>query len=320
VTEIREGDHLVVMTEGGKSVFCNHVVVATNSPINNWVTIHTKQEPYRTYVVGILMPKGSVSPVLLWDTADPYHYVRMQPLSNRHDILIVGGEDHRTGQAHDTNARFDSLEAWARNLFPFLGHVEYRWSGQVMEPVDGLAFIGRNPGSDNVFIVTGDSGQGTTHGTIAGILIRDLIDKCDNEWAGLYDPARKTLKAAGEFARFNLNVARQYVGYITSGQSRPAESIPHGSGAVLRRGVQKVAAYCDENGKIREFSAVCPHLGCIVEWNDTEKSWDCPCHGSRFSTEGAVLNGPANTGLSPVEDEDEPVGLNPVTNPGVQPL
>jgi glycine/D-amino acid oxidase-like deaminating enzyme/nitrite reductase/ring-hydroxylating ferredoxin subunit len=320
VTEIKEGRQPVILTENRKSVRCNHVVVATNSPINNWVTIHTKQEPYRTYVVGILMPKGSIPPVLLWDTLDPYHYVRMQPLSDRHDVLIVGGEDHRTGQAHDTDVRFDSLEDWARNLFPFLGHVEFRWSGQVMEPVDAVAFIGRNPGSENVYIVTGDSGQGMTHGTIAGILIRDLIDGSPNEWIDLYDPSRKTLKAAGEFARFNLNVAKQYLGYVTAGASRDGSTIPRGGGAVLRRGVQKVAAYCDESGEVHEFSAVCPHLGCIVDWNDTEKTWDCPCHGSRFSADGAVINGPANSGLAPVEDQDEPVSMNPVTPSGVQPV
>jgi Rieske Fe-S protein len=296
------------------------VVVATNSPINNWVTIHTKQEPYRTYVVGILMPKGSIPPVLLWDTLDPYHYVRTQPLSDRHDVLIVGGEDHRTGQAHDTDARFDCLEEWARNLFPFLGHVEFRWSGQIMEPVDAVAFIGRNPGSENVFIVTGDSGQGITHGTIAGILIRDLIDGAANDWIELYDPSRKTLKAAGEFARFNLNVAKQYLGYVTAGESRAQSTIPRGSGAVLRRGVQKVAAYCDESGEVHELSAVCPHLGCIVDWNDTEKTWDCPCHGSRFSADGSVINGPANSGLASVEDEEQPVSMNPVTPSGVQPV
>jgi Rieske Fe-S protein len=293
-------------------VTCNYVVVATNSPINNWVTIHTKQEPYRTYVIGALIPKQLLPPILLWDTSDPYHYVRTLSLSDRHDVLIIGGEDHRTGQAHDTDARFDCLEEWARQRFPQIEHTEFRWSGQVMEPVDGLGFIGRNPGSDNVFIATGDSGHGMTHGTIAGILIRDLIDGSDNPWRKLYDPARKTLKAAGEFARFNLNVAKQYLGYMTAGESRTPESIPHGTGAVIRRGVEKVAVYCDENGVKHEFSAVCPHLGCIVDWNETEKTWDCPCHGSRFSCDGKVINGPANTDLGPTEDDEPPVIMNPI--------
>ena len=312
VEEIQEGAHPVVKTSDKASVRCNHVVVATNSPINNWVTIHTKQEPYRTYVIGALIPKELLPPLLLWDTSDPYHYVRTLAFSDRHDILIVGGEDHRTGQAHDTDARFDNLEEWARQRFPQIEHTDFRWSGQVMEPVDGLGFIGRNPGSDNVFIATGDSGHGMTHGTIAGILIRDLIDGVDHPWRRLYDPGRKTLKAAGEFARFNLNVARQYLGLVTAGESRSPETIPHGSGAVIRRGVEKVAVYCDENGVRHEYSAVCPHLGCIVHWNNTEKTWDCPCHGSRFSCDGKVINGPANTDLGATEDSEPPVIMNPV--------
>lgn len=310
-TEIRRGERPAVATSAGPSVSCNHVVVATNTPINDWLVIHTKQEAYRTYVIGAAIPKGSVPAMLLWDTADPYHYVRMQPHSEKHDILLVGGEDHKTGQAHGTGARFDVLESWARQRFPQIEFVEFRWSGQVMEPVDSMAFIGRNPGDENIFVITGDSGNGMTHGTLAGILIGDLIDGCDNEWVRLYDPARKTLKAAGEFARANLNVARQYFDFVTGGQAHTVDDIPPGSGAVIRRGVQKVAASRDEDGTLHEFSAVCPHLGCIVDWNDTEKTWDCPCHGSRFSSDGHVINGPANSGLSPTEDE-EPVVTTPV--------
>jgi Rieske Fe-S protein len=182
--------------------------------------------------------------------------------------------------------------------------VEFRWSGQVMEPVDGLAFIGRNPGEDNVFIATGDSGHGMTHGTIAGMLISDLIQNRDNDWKKLYDPSRKTLKAMGEFAKENLNVAAQYVDYVTGGDVKDAEEIAQGSGAIVRRGVQKLAIYRDEAGVLHEMSAICPHLGCVVDWNDTEKTWDCPCHGSRFSALGKVVNGPANTDLSPAEDND----------------
>lgn len=311
-SDIQKDEHPLVKTETGASVRCNFVVVATNSPINNWVTMHTKQEPYRTYVIGALVRKGSFPVALLWDTLDPYHYVRVQPLSEKHDVLIIGGEDHRTGQAHDTDSRFDALESWGRQLFPNIEKVEFRWSGQVMEPVDGLGFIGRNPGESNVFIATGDSGHGMTHGTLAGILIRDLIDGTENPWTKLYDPSRKTLKAAGEFAKFNLNIAKQYLGIVTAGESRETADIPPGSGAVIRRGVQKVAVYHGVNGSMQEFSAVCPHLGCIVDWNDTEKTWDCPCHGSRFSCDGHVINGPANTNLSPVEEEDDRVEMRPV--------
>ena len=181
--------------------------------------------------------------------------------------------------------------------------VEFRWSGQVMETIDGLAFIGRNPLDEpNVFIATGDSGMGMTHGTIAGMLLTDLILGRENPWATLYDPSRKTLRAAGEFARENLNVAGQYADWLTGGEVGSPEEIRPGKGAVVRRGLTKVAVYRDEQGVLHECSAVCPHLGCIVHWNDAEKTWDCPCHGSRFDRFGTVINGPANTDLSRVEE------------------
>jgi len=243
---------------------------------------------------------------------DPYHYLRTASFSDKQDLLIVGGEDHRTGQAHDTDSRFDALESWVRNLYANIDLIEFRWSGQVMEPVDGLAFIGRNPGDDNIFVATGDSGHGMTHGTIAGMIIRDITDGADNEWIKLYDPSRKTMRAMGEYARFNLNVARQYIAKVTGGQHIEESSIAPGTGCVVRRGFEKVALYRDETGQLHELSAVCPHLGCIVDWNETEKTWDCPCHGSRFSGEGKVINGPANVDLNPCEDCDQPIQAVPI--------
>ena len=163
-----------------------------------------------------------------------------------------------------------------------------------MEPIDSLALIGRNPlDSDNVYIATGDSGNGMTHGTIAGMLITDLIMGRDNPWAALYDPSRKTLGAIKEFAKENVNVAAQYADLVTPGEINDASEIPAGHGAIVRRGVVKVAVYRDANGQLHERSAFCTHLGCVVQWNSVEQTWDCPCHGSRFQTDGHVINGPA---------------------------
>ena len=302
---IEGGSHAHVKTSDGFKVTAGHIVVATNTPVNDRFAIHTKQAPYRTYVVGARVPTGSVPRFLIWDTGDPYHYVRVQSLKDdagetSHDILIVGGEDHKTGQAEDFEERWRRLEEWTRERFPQVEGFEYRWSGQVMEPVDGMAYIGRNPlDSDNVLIATGDSGNGMTHGTIAGRLITDLIVGRENEWATLYDPSRISLRAGGEFAKENLNVAAQYADYLTGGEVDSTDEITPGSGAVLRRGLTKVAAYRDDSGTLHERSAVCTHLGCIVEFNDAEKSWDCPCHGSRFDPkDGHVLNGPAINGLA----------------------
>ena len=289
-----------VTTGKGPVVSAGAIVVATNTPVNDWVEIHTKQAAYRTYVIGLRVPKGTVTRALYWDTPDPYHYVRLQN-ADKDEVLIVGGEDHKTGQADDAGERFERLEAWSRERFPAAGEIEFRWSGQIMEPIDGLAFIGRNPGDKNIYVVTGDSGNGMTHGTIAGILITDLIRGLKNDWESLYDPSRISLKAAKEFARENLNVAAQYGDYATGGDVETVHAIAPGTGALIRDGLKKVAVYRDTTGALHKRSAICPHLGCIVDWNSIEKTWDCPCHGSRFDGYGRVLNGPANTGLEPAD-------------------
>jgi Rieske Fe-S protein len=163
-----------------------------------------------------------------------------------------------------------------------------------MEPIDSLAFIGRNPSDhDNVYVATGDSGNGMTHGTIAGMLITDLIAGRENPWARVYDPSRTPVKAAKEFARENVNVAAQYVDLVTPGDVTDASQVPPGQGAVIRRGATKVAVYLTPGGELHERSAICTHLGCVVQWNSLEATWDCPCHGSRFGTDGHVVNGPA---------------------------
>lgn len=298
VTRIGGGAHARVETSGGPVVPAKFVVVATNTPANDLITIHTKQAAYRSYVIGAHIPKGSVTRALYWDTLDPFHYVRVQAETDAHDVLIVGGEDHRTGQADETGERFSSLAAWALERFPMIDYVPYRWSGQVMQSIDGLAFIGRNPGDEpNVLIVTGDSGNGMTHGTIAGLLLTDLILGKTNPWTSLYDPARISLRSAGRFLALTANTAAQYADLITPGEIDSTDQIHPDAGAILRRGLSKVAVYRDKKGCLNEFSAVCPHLGCVVNWNITEKTWDCPCHGSRFEAMGGVISGPAESGL-----------------------
>jgi glycine/D-amino acid oxidase-like deaminating enzyme/nitrite reductase/ring-hydroxylating ferredoxin subunit len=308
VDTVEGGSPVQVKTRQGPVVHAGAAVVATNSPINDYVITHLKQAPYRTYVVGLRVPRGAVPPGLYWDTLDPYHYVRLQPLEyGEGEILIVGGEDHKTGQADDGAARWARLEKWTRARFPQAGPVEYRWSGQVMETIDGLAYIGRTPTQEpNVYIATGDSGMGMTHGTIAGILNSSLIVQGDHPWASLYDPLRLRLRAAGELARENVNVLWQYKDLLTPGEVGAADEIAPGSGAVLRQGFEQVAVYKDPQGGLHTLSATCTHMGCVVAWNDTEKSWDCPCHGSRFAPDGRVLNGPASAPLPEAKLEHSP--------------
>lgn len=305
--ESRE-DAVRVRTAGDRHIDAAAAVCATNSPITTRVAIHTKQAAYRSYVIGARVPRDAVHRALYWDTADPYHYVRLNANRERNDteIAIIGGEDHKTGQDDDPAPRFDRLEMWARARIPELREVVFRWSGQVMEPVDGLAFLGRSPGERNVYVVTGDSGHGMTHGTIGAMIVSDLIAGRENPWAELYDPGRVTLQATSDFLQENLNVASRYSEWLTPGDGPEVAKILPGEGAVVRRGLSKVAVFREPDGGLTERSAVCPHLGCIVAWNPVEATWDCPCHGSRFACDGRLIHGPAVADLSPVETS-EPV-------------
>ena len=306
-TSVTGGVPATVETATGARIISKAVVVATNSPFIDMFAIHTKQAPYYSYVVAARVPAGAVTPALYWDTHDPYHYVRLESTTNprlggdndeRADLLIVGGEDHKTAQASDTEERFGALERWMRKRFPSAGVLEYRWSGQVMETQDGLAFIGRNPmDANNVYVITGDSGMGMTHGTIGGMIVGDLIQGRENPWAPLYDPSRVRLGAASDFLRENLNVAVQYASWVTPGDVASVDEIPPNSGAVLREGTGKIAVFRDETGGIHRLSAACTHLGCVVGWNKAASTWDCPCHGSRYDRLGHVINGPASADM-----------------------
>lgn len=181
------------------------------------------------------------------------------------------------------------------------GEIIYKWSGQVMESIDGLAFIGKNPGDDNIYIVTGDSGNGMTHCTIAGLIITDLIMGKENPWQELYDPSRLMFRALGDYLHEVGNMTAQYVDFLTPGDIKSSDELKTGEGAVVRKGLKKIAVYKNENGVLKAFSAICPHLGCILQWNADEKSFDCPCHGSRFSFEGKLINGPAVSDLQEIK-------------------
>ncbi len=280
-------------TSDGRAVRADYAVVATNAPISDRFAIHTKQAPYRTYAMAFELPSGALPDALYWDTLDPYHYVRLQPGEDGLDILIVGGEDHRSGEANDADRRFVALEDWMRRLLPPLGKELRRWSGQVLEPVDGVAFIGRDPGSERVFVATGDSGQGMTHGALAGLIIKDLILTGANRWTETYDPARKPISAIGEYLSENLAAPKNFAEYVTPGEINSWDQLKPGEGAIVRSGLSKVAAFRNEDGKLFLRSAVCSHLGCLVHWNAFERCWDCPCHGSQFAPDGEALNGPA---------------------------
>lgn len=311
-THAKDIDHTGITTNEGMNVAANYVVVATNSPVNNKYVMHLKQYAYRTYVIGAKIAKGSLPKALWWDTGNfeanaeipPYHYVRTSPLDETHDLLIIGGEDHATGLADAEHMpeekRYALLENWGRERFPQMEAIVYKWSGQVMEPMDSLAYIGRNPlDRKNVFIVTGDSGNGMTHGTIAALLISDLIHGKENPWEPVYSPSRFKLFKAGKtfFKEFvggfvsYLKTKPKHLDDVSLNDLKPKE------GKIIEFEGEKLGAYRDEQDELHFVEVECTHMGCIVKWNNDEKSWDCPCHGSRFAPDGKVLNGPANEPL-----------------------
>lgn len=316
-----------VRTSDGFTVRAEAVVVATNTPVNDVLTMHTKQVASRTYVLGLRIPRAFLPPVLLWDGFwenhnEPYHYVRlMHDGAADRDLLLVGGEDHATGRESDHVARFARLEQWARTMFPAVGEVAFRWSGQVMEPHDECAFIGRNPGDHgNVFIVTGDSGNGMTHATIAAIVLPDLIEGSEHPWTDLYSPGRLPTGAAGTALTETAHMIAEYRDWVTPHVKPGADGPALGEGVVVRIGGKLRALYRGLDGRLVERSAVCPHLFGVVRWNACEKSWDCPCHGSRFDCEGRAISGPANSDLAEVTPS-EPVGdaapaCNGIVHPG----
>jgi glycine/D-amino acid oxidase-like deaminating enzyme/nitrite reductase/ring-hydroxylating ferredoxin subunit len=303
VTTVDElsGGGVRVATENGGVIEASNAVVATNSPINDRFQLHSKMSPYRTYAMAFTQPRGALPDALFWDTGDPYHYVRMNPGPGSVDYLIAGGADHRSGEADDGDIRFEAIEAWIRALVPTLGKEVTRWSGQVLDTVDYCAFIGLNPGSTSMYVVTGDSGQGMTHGGLAGLLVKDLILGESNPWTEVYEPERKTPSGVVNYIRENLSAVKNLAGYLLPGELKSLDELSPGQGGILRDGLRKIAACRDRTCKLHLHSAVCTHSGCEIAWNTSEQCWDCSCHGSHFAPDGVVLNGPAVLPLQPAD-------------------
>lgn len=270
VTEFKDEDGVrLVVTEDGCTIKAHDVIVASNSPVNSLVSYHTKQVAYRTYVVALRISKGLVPTHLMWDTAEPYHYVRTAPLNENEEMLIVGGEDHKTGHHEEGASPWHAIERWARKHYPQSGEVEFRWSGQVMESIDGIGFNGRD-NDDHTYVITGDSGNGLTNGTLGARIVTDMIMGRENAWAKTFEAGRIPVKSAGDWLAGAGNAVVHLAERVVSGNA-----------------------------------PTCTHLGCVLSWNDAEKSWDCPCHGSRYDARGKVLHGPAVTNLTELETIDE---------------
>jgi glycine/D-amino acid oxidase-like deaminating enzyme/nitrite reductase/ring-hydroxylating ferredoxin subunit len=293
-----QGATATVSIEGGHELVATEVVAAGNTGLVD-LLIQPKLEPYRSYAIAGRVPKGSVPDVLLWDTLDNYHYVRIQPGEDQ-DVLIVGGEDHRMGDHDDGEERLDALEAWTRARYPMWTGRSHGWSGMVIEPVDLLPYTGLAHGTERTYLHTGDSGEGLTNGVLGALVLRDLMVGGGAQDASTYAPSRFTASAAGELASNLGHAAANFAEYLTPGGARTVDELKPGEAALVRDGLKKVAAFRDDDGKLHVRSAVCTHLGCIVHWNGLERAWDCPCHGSQFAPDGTVLSGPAKEPLAEV--------------------
>ena len=288
----------------GHTIRCRHVVIATHVPLQGSrgtigaALFQTKLAPYTSYAVGGKIPAGVVAEASFWDTSEPYDYLRV----DRHegyDYAILGGADHKTGQGSEPAEHYAKVEARLHELFRDV-KIEHRWSGQVVETNDGLPFIGE--AAKNQFIATGFSGNGMAFGTVSATIAVDFVAGRTNPWANLFDPSRtKLLGGTWDYLKENKDFPYYLLkGRLSSPGVGSLDAIGRGEGRIVEQDGAKVAAFRDEAGQLTLCSAICPHMGCVVRWNGAEKSWDCPCHGSRFQGTGAVIAGPAETGLEQV--------------------
>jgi glycine/D-amino acid oxidase-like deaminating enzyme/nitrite reductase/ring-hydroxylating ferredoxin subunit len=292
---------------GGHTISCSHVVIATHTPLMGKTNIasatlfQTKLYLYTSYVLGGRVAKGVIPDALFWDTASPYHYLRL----DRHrdyDYAIFGGEDHKTGQAADTEQCYRALERTLRQMIPEID-ITHRWSGQVIETNDGLPFIGET--SARQFAATGYAGNGMTFGTLGGVMARDAVLGRLNPWTELFDTGRTKVKGGvWDYLKENVDYPYYMIRDRFAGpEGKSLRSLRPGQGKILELSGEEVAAWRDDDGKVTVLSPICTHMGCRVDWNEAERTWDCPCHGSRFKPNGDVLSGPAE---SPLEKQPRP--------------
>jgi glycine/D-amino acid oxidase-like deaminating enzyme/nitrite reductase/ring-hydroxylating ferredoxin subunit len=307
-TEVESvADDPLVVKAGEHRIRCGHVIVATHVPVMgktnllSAMVLQSKLAPYTSYAIAARLPRGSAPHALWWDTNDPYNYLRIgRGMEAQSDLAILGGQDHKTGQDDYTPVHFHELKSLLLSMLP-RAEVTHQWSGQVVETNDGLPYIGET--APRQFVATGFGGNGMTFGTLAAMLARDYVLEIQNPWSRLFHPGRtKVLGGAWDYLKENIDYPYYMVkDRLKAAEGKTPQSVGSGQGKILRIDGQRVAVSRDDEGQTTCLSAVCPHMGCIVHWNDAENSWDCPCHGSRFAATGEVIAGPAESPLEKVE-------------------
>jgi glycine/D-amino acid oxidase-like deaminating enzyme/nitrite reductase/ring-hydroxylating ferredoxin subunit len=296
--QVSAGDHRIAFD---LVVLATHVPLQANRNALCAGLLQTKLVGYSTYAIEARILSVRLPELIWWDTGDPYLYLRLDRHTD-HDVMIIGGEDHKTGQKRDTQECFQRLEQKLRAIVPD-AVIERHWSGQVIESVDGLPYIGEV--GDGQFLATGFAGNGMTFGTLAGMMACDAATATKNPWQNLFSVDRKVLGATWNYLRENSD----YPYYLAKGHLAGTESyiadMERGEGRIVRADGRKAAVYCDEEQRLHVLSAICPHLGCVVAWNKAERTWDCPCHGSRFKATGEVISGPAESDLEKIQISDQ---------------
>jgi glycine/D-amino acid oxidase-like deaminating enzyme/nitrite reductase/ring-hydroxylating ferredoxin subunit len=296
---IGEGSPNKINTDRGQ-ITAKGVIVATNFPIYDKCSFFARMWPRRSYALAARL-KGKPPQGYYISTSENYRSVR--PHFPDDNVVLINGNPHKTGQAKDTVQKYHEMVNYAQRHFN-IKSISWHWSTQDNFPNDRIPYIGRaSLNSKNIWVATGFKGWGMSHGIVSGILLSDLVLGKNNPYKELFDPCRTTIKtSAREFVKQNVNVAQKYIsGHLSENESRNLKDIKNGEGKIMEIKGNKIAAYKDNQGKLHTLSPVCQHLGCIVAWNNAEKSWDCPCHGSRYTAEGKVIHSPTTKDLPKIK-------------------
>jgi glycine/D-amino acid oxidase-like deaminating enzyme/nitrite reductase/ring-hydroxylating ferredoxin subunit len=303
ITGVKENDLLEIESTIGK-ISARQMIYATHIPpgVN---LLHFRCAPYRSYAMAIKLKDKNYPNGLAYDMYDPYHYYRTQVVDGE-TYLIAGGEDHKTAHEENTEACFTKLESYLRKYFD-IEEVVFRWSSQYFEPADGLPYIGHLPGHpDNIFVATGFGGNGITYSQVAAMVLTDLLVKGESKYEKLFDPNRiKPIAGFTNFVKEAADVVGEFFGkWFSTSKIKELADVAQGEARVVKYEGHSIALFKDESGKLHAVNPACTHINCVVGWNTAERTWDCPCHGSRFSMDGEMLTAPARKDLEKIELRD----------------
>lgn len=301
LTEFTEENKLLTIKTSKGEVIADALIFATHIPPGVNV-LHFLCAPYRTYALAVKLKDANYPDALIYDLDDPYHYFRTQEVDGE-KYLIAGGEDHKTGHEENTHERFKCLEAYVRRYYD-IDHVAYQWSSQYYEPADGLPYIGHLPGNpENVYVATGFGGNGMIYGIASAMILTALITTGHSEYGDLFSPDRvKPMASLGNVIKEGAAVTKDMItGWLSISKLEELACLAKGEAKVVKYEGKTVALYKDNNGGLHAVNPACPHIKCSVGWNNAEKSWDCPCHGSRFSYTGELLTGPSTSDLDKID-------------------